>query len=1303
MKTRLQRQRTATATLDRPGSDRTTQSNATVQSQTAEGQAAQPVDVQMQRAAAMGHSLGNFTIQPALAVGRPGDKYEQEADSVAAQAVAAKQEDGVVQTKAVSQSRATPVQRQAETVQKVSDAGVPETQLAEEPSLPDIGGGDMAADMGGGGDVGGGDMAADMGGGGDVGGGDLTADVGGGDMAADMGGGDMAAGESEAATEMLGGEGGALTEVVGEDASGEAGAQSPGSEGELTQEDQEAAGEMMSPESQDQLGEAVGADESGGEGETATVSPEEEPGEAMQTLEERILDAIAAGGSAPSEEEQSSLSNYLGIEDPESIEVHDDDESYQLCRDLGALAFTTENHIFFGDGQRGDDELLFHEAWHTVQQGATELDVHPGGDGAKDDDEQPPIVVDTEEADAIVAARPDPNTATGLLVQRDSGEQTEEDKEAEEKQKEEAGAQADNAGEQGGEQGDAAEEGAGSAEADGGSQAQDAIGQGAAMAAEEGEEGKTVAPAPTQDPASMVSISDAPVQGETAEVADELEGDLDVDEPDEDPFDFSWPATQPDEVPEWDEELANYSFFDGVLSGGEPEPPEPDVDREDIIGDAINSGFVTGATEGGINAVTALGVGGLANIGKYGGVVNNGLATFTVVNKIANGESWYDALAGGKFGDDASQIGDAADGLLNANTPWEAIANYFMGIIGITNLITKVIQFIWNIVNIAAMICFIVFAVLKALDLLFTLIGQLLANIGYALMAVGNSLLPLPFGVGVPPGTTLISVGTTLINIGNQMWSYALTVFKPWSNTFFNFWKTLNDFLKPLSMALTGLQFLLVCLNLMYMQALVLDIMTCEGSIDDLTDKQAKLQGATNNMTQNAFNIGAELAAQRSQGNEVGAADSFASGGENAWLSQTGDWAPGNDASVGGEAGAAAIGGFSIDGDKAGEGDAEYQDEWLAKYSNDEESDQESLDGYRAAAQLYPVLEDKGEMPEPPMDVPDRVNTAALAMTDDEQERLALEASIEQAEEEQAMLDATDENYEAARGTVAANRAAIAAYQEDIDERQEVNRSLVGESTAGAALAAQYMALMAAYAPLLIPINAAFFFVVAIKGENQNVDETKGDDAVSDEGTDANNPEQNVSGNAASQEQAGENMASTSEATGKVAEERIAKLDAAKAESEENDAELEAIDEQFAAQQEEVQDDRESMEEGQALAEEELGSAEEGEEEFLADREEAIAEAQDWEEEFSAFYEEVMAELGWSEDGEEGEGDSDSEEGADLSGADLSDADLSEADLSNADLSDAILSNAILVSADLSGADLSGADLSGADLSDADL
>lgn len=1285
MKTRLQRQRTDHSTVDSTGGERARQSNGpSVQGQTEQG-AAQPFDLQMQRSLKMGHSLSSFTIQPALAVGRPGDKYEQEADSVAAQAVSDKQADERVQAKTMPAAGGSSGQP-LESIQRVTATDTVDAQLAEEPGMPDMGGGDMAGDLGGAaGNADGG--GADMGGAVDIGGGnDLTTEAVGGGMATDMGGGEGAA-TPEAATEAMGGNDNPLAGVV-EGVDGESGTPpaSPGSEGDLSKEEQEMAGEAMSPESQEHFGEAVGADQSGGA--EGTAAADEATGEGMQSLEERILDAIAAGGHAPNADEQNSLSTYLGIEDPGSIEVHDDEESYQLCRELGALAFTTENHIFFGEGQRGNDELLFHEAWHTVQQGAMELDVQPGDDGVKEEDQQPPVVVDSNETEAIVAARPDPRAANGALIQADTGEQIQEDKEAEEKQKEEVGAQAENAGEQGGEQGDTAEEGAGSAEEDSAGEAQDAIGQGATMTAEEGKDGQAVAQAPTLDPAAMVSTSDLSEEGDLAEASlEEIDDDLDVDEPDTDPFDLSWPATQPDEVPEWDEELANYSFFDGVVAGGEPEPPQPDVDREDLIGDAISQGLVSGAVEGGINAVTAIGVGAIGN--KFP-VVNNALATFTVVNQIANGESWYNALAGGKFGDDAEAIGSAAEGLLSAKTPWEAIANYFAGIIGITNIIVKVVQFIWNIVNIAAMVCFIVFAILKALDLIFTLIGQLLANIGYALMALGNALLPLPFGVGIPPGSTLISIGTTLVNIGNQMWMYALTVFNPWSLTFKGFFTTLNGYLAPLSMALVSLQFLLVCLNLMYMQALVLDIMTCEGSIDDLMEKQTALSGATKNMTSNAFNIGTELAAQRTQGKKVGAADSFASGGENAWLGQTGDWAPGGSNSLGDQAGAAAIGGAPSN-----------EDEWLEKYSNDEENDQEALDGYQAAAELYPVLEEKGDMPEPPMDVPERVNTAALAMADDERERVALEASIERAEEEQAMLDETDEGYEAARGTVAANRAAIAAYQEDIDERQEVNRSLAGESAAGVALAAQFAALWAAYSPLLAPISAAFFFVVAIKGENQNVDETKGDDAISDEGTDNHNPEQSVSGNAETQEQAGENMANTSEATGQVAEDRLAQLDEAKAEAEENDAELEAIEDQFAEQQEEIEEDRESLEEGRALAQEEVGTAEEGEDALMADREEAIGEAQSWEAEFSAYYESVMAELGWED--EEAAGEGDSEEGADLSGADLSEADLSEADLSNADLSDAILTNAILVSANLSGADLSGADLSGADLSDADL
>ncbi len=1341
MPTRLQRQRTATATLDRPAGDRTSQGNTTVQSQTAEEQTAQPTDVQMQRASQMGHSLGDFTIQPALAVGRPGDKYEQEADSVAAQAVAAKQEDGIVQTKAHSQSGATPVQQKPETVQRVSDAGTPDAQLAEEPSLPDIGGGDMAADMGGG-DVGG---AADLGGGGDTGGSDMAADMG--------GGGDMAA-EPDAAADMLGGEGGALTEAVGADAEGE-GSASPNSGGELTQEDQEMAGEVMSPESQDQLGEAVGADESDGEGETATVSPDEDAGDAMQTLEDRILDAIAAGGSAPSEEEQSSLSNYLGIEDPESIEVHDDDESYQLCRDLGALAFTTENHIFFGDGQRGDDELLFHEAWHTVQQGATELDVHPGGDGAKDDDEQPPIVVETEEADAIVAARPDPNAAAGLLVQRDTGEQTEEDKAAEEEQKEQAGAQADNAGEKGGEQGDAAQSGSESAEEDAAAGGQEAVGETSSMTAEiEAPEAPAV-PAPTgETPEEMVDIGPSDVTSE--EVAADLEGEeIEAEEPDDTPFDYTWVATQPEAIPEWDDELSNHSFFEGIQQGGEPEPADPEVDRDELIGDAIGQGLLSGAVDGGIGAVTAIAVGGginwLSNSKGMSGapVINNALATFSVVSGLASGKSWDEAFTGGKFGDDADAVFGAAEGILNAKTPWEAIANYFAGIIGMVNFVTKIVQFIWNLVNMAALICFIVWAVLAAIDALMKVLGPLMVNIGLALISVGNALLPLPFGVGVPPGTSLISIGSTLNTIGINIINYDFGIIEVWKNTIWGFFQTLNNaFLPPLSLALTYLQSLAMFLNLIYMQALILDIKTSSGSVDDLMAKQAALQGATNAMTTNAFAVGTELAAQRQQGKWGGdngsfgnankggfsASDSggyeanlsFAAGGENAWLGTLVGY--GTDETGGSAATKAAYDGFAIsdgvlkdddgnpilDAEGNEQRDEEYYEEWAKRYSDDPDTDQD--EGYLAASALYDALEGD-EMPEPPMDAPERVDAAAYAMTANEEERVALEAAIEETEQERELLKENQEANEGAQSTVEANREAIAQYQQDIEERRQINQDLALEAGMGTALAAQYLAVMALYWPILIPMNLAFAFVLGIKGMNQAADETKGEDAVNTENAAQGDPNTHASGNAGDMQQAGDNMASTSDVTGDVAEKRIAQLDAADADAAANDAELEAVQAEFQRQQAEAEEDEETLDEVEATAEEELGELDGGQDEFLEDREEAIGEAQDWEEEFSAFYDEIMEELGWSDGEESGsdtseaasagsdsnDNDSEDSEGADLSGADLSDTDMTNANLANFDLSDAILVNAILIGANLQDADLSGADLTNADLTDADL
>ncbi|MCW6036070.1 pentapeptide repeat-containing protein [Spirulina subsalsa FACHB-351] len=1248
--------------------------------------------IQMSRATEFGHSVTGVPVQAELVVGEPGDKYEQEADSVAAQAVADKHhsEQSTVQAK-TNPTAPTTLPDQPNNL---------ETQLAAD--LPDVaGGGEKAPEI-----DGGGEKAPEI--------------PGGGEKPPEM------AGEGEKAPEALGEKGG-LAEAAeggtgGAGGAAEGGAEAtppPKKEGEAPSEEQkDMMGETFSPETQDQMGEALGEEQkpTGGTegGETGTG----EAGEQPPSLEERIQKAMGGGGGSPTPEEQESLRNYLGIEDPENIQVHDDEESYQLCRELGALAFTTENHIFFGAGQRGDDELLFHEAWHTVQQGATSLEVRPGGEKAAEDEKTQPITVGGEGEAMMTMAQVNPQALSGLLVQREEGEKTATDKEAEEKQKEQAGAQADNAKEQGSEQGEAVEEGADSAEKDGGGEAQDAVGETSGMVAEAGPEETLggIPDAPTLNPEAMIPSSGIPTDGETAEAnLDELEDEVDVPEPGEDPFDYSWVATQPNEVPEWDEEVGNYSFFKSVLDGGEPEAPQPEVDRGELIGDAIGQGLLTGAVEGGISGVTALGVGA---IGNKLPVVNNALATFTVLSAVGNSEegwaspeAWANALAGGSWADDAKGIGEAAGGILNAKTPWEGIANYFKGIIGITNLVVKVVQFVWNLVNIAALICGIIWGVLTVLDILFTAIGKLLALVGTALISVGNALMPLPFGVGIPPGTSLISVGTTLVNVGNQLWMYALTVFKPWATTFKGFFDTLNGFLSPLSIALTMLQSLLVCLNLMYMQALALDILTCEGSIDDLIAKQTALRDSTQSMTGNAIAIGTEFAAQKTQKKDVGAEKSFASGGENAWLGQipvVSDYMPGGDKSLGGMAGAAATG-FAI-GAESGETDEEtaqneqkYQDSWLANYSKNPDQDQQALTGYRSAAALYEALGGAGEMPEPPMDAPERVDAAAFGMVKNEGERLALEAAIQRAEEEKALLQENVAGNQAAQDSLAANREAIATYQADIAERQAVNDTLGAEAGMGTALAAQYLGVMAAYWPILIPINIAFAFVIAIQGANQNVKETGGNNAVNTEGSSASNPETNVSGNADGQQKAGENMGNASEASGELAEERISQLDSASAEAEQHDAEMEAMQAQFEEQQLASEEDLATLDEGQVLAEEEQSNSESNRDQLMADREAAIAEAQVWEEEFSTFFTGIMETLGWSDGEEEATTPDESGSGLDLSGADLSGTDMTGANLNGANLEGADLSGVTLVDAELAGANLAGANLARADLSNADL
>lgn len=50
-------------------------------------QASPNIQKRSQQAKGFGHSFGDIAVQPKLTIGQPGDKYEQEADQVAAQVV----------------------------------------------------------------------------------------------------------------------------------------------------------------------------------------------------------------------------------------------------------------------------------------------------------------------------------------------------------------------------------------------------------------------------------------------------------------------------------------------------------------------------------------------------------------------------------------------------------------------------------------------------------------------------------------------------------------------------------------------------------------------------------------------------------------------------------------------------------------------------------------------------------------------------------------------------------------------------------------------------------------------------------------------------------------------------------------------------------------------------------------------------------------------------------------------------------------------------------------------------------------
>jgi hypothetical protein len=113
----------------------------------------------------------------------------------------------------------------------------------------------------------------------------------------------------------------------------------------------------------------------------AAVGPE--GGQIDDALEQRIRRAQNGGGSLPASVRRT-LEPKLGA-DLSPVRVHTDGNAIQLAHELGAKAFTHQNHIFYGAGQSPHDlALTAHESIHTIQQGAVQRSgAYPRGADAK--------------------------------------------------------------------------------------------------------------------------------------------------------------------------------------------------------------------------------------------------------------------------------------------------------------------------------------------------------------------------------------------------------------------------------------------------------------------------------------------------------------------------------------------------------------------------------------------------------------------------------------------------------------------------------------------------------------------------------------------------------------------------------------------------------------------------------------------------------------------------------------------------------------------------------------------------------
>ncbi len=566
--------------------------------------------------------------------------------------------------------------------------------------------------------------------------------------------------------------------------------------------------------------------------------------------------ATDQGGQSLPEPMQAKFKQDLGVADPENIKIHTDTKADRLNQSLGARAFTHGQDIFFRQGEYNPNsgegqKLLYHEGWHTRQQGGTRSRDETGSSGGtpSNNNAQTKMVVNPpddqyeQEADAVAdhAVQPqmtppagtppdgpsktvddaeekiaqEPDAAIDQAMNAPSGVQRAEDEEGEE---EEEGASEEEQEETKAKAQDSADE----KKEKKGEEAKKS-GEGAA---EEKDKEKQDEQKGEVDIPPKANIKPPEPEVDPSAVAD-IDGDTATElkyEPDEEEFEE---PELPPPLPTWDELAAGtvqlsiadveqeYQFRQGlsaegdvdftalggdgsftVAEGADEEAPEAELDPDEMADEALKEGILSGLEEGATSFVADQIVEAATGKIPYAdGLIN--------LVKLANDPAAWMQENVFAIGDSAVAMVEGFAAIGDEDTVWGGIAALLEALIGVVDFINSIVSLI---------------------NIIFTIIlfiAKMLLIISNVMISLAPIFVPFFFPFAWTPGvfTPIASFMSTIISTLHPV----------------------NDVLGLIGTILGNVKFGLQPLAILFRY---IDMKTTEeGDPDKLKAKQAKLQG----------------------------------------------------------------------------------------------------------------------------------------------------------------------------------------------------------------------------------------------------------------------------------------------------------------------------------------------------------------------------------------------------------------------------------------------------------------------------